>query len=112
MVTVLTPHMLGVKSKCWYCGQHETCTRDHFYPISRGGRLKVWACELCQRTKAHRTPLEWIAYIAGHGAIDNAARGRIIQNTIRLWNEIEDSVKVLENMAPRLKMPPNAKSWV
>ena len=68
----------GNKNKCYYCGQEEECTTDHFYPKSKGGRLKVYACGLCQRTKKDMTPEQFINYMKNHVAIDETVKLRII----------------------------------
>ena len=82
----------GSRHKCYYCGHEEECTADHFYPKSKGGRLKVYACGLCQRTKADMTPEQFVAYINNHVAIDPSARIRIthsIRSLISLINREE-----------------------
>lgn len=60
----------GSKHKCGYCGQDETCTRDHFIPKSLGGKVMVWACEICQGTKKNYMPHEWVAYLRNHILFD------------------------------------------
>jgi hypothetical protein len=80
------------KNKCYYCGQEEKCTADHFYPKSKGGRLKVYACKLCQRTKGDMTPEQFVTYINNHIAIDPGSRTRItysIRSLISLINRGE-----------------------
>ena len=82
----------GNKNKCYYCGQIEKCTSDHFHPKSKGGRLKVYACGLCQRTKADMTPTQFVEYIKGHIAINEEAKIRItysIRSLIHLINRDE-----------------------
>jgi len=61
--SVYMAKIIGNKYKCWYCGRSGTMTADHFYPKSRGGRLKVMACTQCNKEKSGMTPLEWISYI-------------------------------------------------
>ena len=70
----------GSKNKCYYCGQDERCTADHFYPKSKGGKLKVYACALCQRTKADLQPEQFIKYINNHVAISDESKIRITQS--------------------------------
>jgi len=53
----------GNKDKCYYCGKAEECTKDHFYPKSKGGKYLVWACHLCQRHKSNLLPSEWLEKI-------------------------------------------------
>jgi hypothetical protein len=80
----------GNKYKCYYCGQEEKCTSDHFYPKSREGRLKVYACKLCQRTKANMLPGEYMDYINNHVAIDKDVKIRItraIKSLLKLTND-------------------------
>lgn len=82
----------GSKNRCYYCGQEENCTADHFYPKSKGGKLKVYACGLCQRTKANMTPDEFVEYIRDHVAIDTDSVVRIthaVRSLIRLINRGE-----------------------
>ena len=54
-------------NKCYYCGEEGTeeaqLTKDHFYPESKGGRLKVQACYSCNQEKKDMTPEEWISYL-------------------------------------------------
>jgi hypothetical protein len=71
---------------CYYCGQEERCTVDHFYPKSKGGKLKVYACRLCQRTKADMLPEQYINYIENHIAIDSDVKIRIITAIRSLLN--------------------------
>lgn len=79
----------GNRNKCYYCGQEEKCTSDHFYPKSKGGKLKVYACGLCQRTKADMLPGQYMDYINKHIAINPEIK-------IRITNAIK-SLLVLTN---------------
>jgi hypothetical protein len=67
----------GNKHKCYYCGQEEDYTADHFYPKSKGGMTKVYACNLCQRTKVDMTPLQFLSYMNNHIAIREEVKQRI-----------------------------------
>lgn len=78
----------GNKNKYYYCGQSEKCTSDHFFPKSKGGRLKVYACGLCQRTKSNMTPEQFIKYINDHIAIREESKGRIIYSIRSLMDLI------------------------
>ena len=82
----------GSKNKCYYCGHEEICTADHFYPKSKGGRLKVYACGLCQRTKADLSPEQFVIYIKNHIAISDESKNRItrsVKSLISLINRGE-----------------------
>ena len=67
----------GNKYKCYYCGQKERCTSDHFYPKSKGGKLRVYACKLCQQTKSDMLPGQYMDYINNHVAINSKTKVRI-----------------------------------
>lgn len=58
---VVTAAVIG---ECVYCGAPAQ-TRDHVVPLSRGGPDEaaniVPCCFWCNRSKANRTPDEWIA---------------------------------------------------
>jgi hypothetical protein len=62
-LTVYSRRTLGNHKRCWYCGAWCETEGDHFYPKSMGGVLKVRCCVPCNREKADRTPLEWVAYL-------------------------------------------------
>jgi 5-methylcytosine-specific restriction endonuclease McrA len=74
----------GNKFKCWYCGQDERCTKDHFYPKSHGGTLTVYACSVCQGSKGDMPPIVWLKYIKNHRAISDEAKKRIETAVISL----------------------------
>lgn len=57
---------MKLKKKCHYCGHVEVTTRDHFIPKSKGGKIIVQACALCQFTKKEKMPLVWLSYIRSH----------------------------------------------
>ena len=81
----------GNKYKCYYCGNIEKCTKDHFYPKSKGGRFTVYACQLCQCSKKDMCPTEWASvYIAKHVAITPESKQRIrcsVESLIIFLNE-------------------------
>ncbi|WP_421977159.1 HNH endonuclease [Roseivirga seohaensis] len=80
----------GTKYSCYYCGQMERCTKDHFYPKSKGGEITVWACSLCQNTKGAKTPTQFLSYVERHVAISTHARERFrnkIQSLIKYIRE-------------------------
>jgi len=77
----------GNKHKCYYCGNEEPCTKDHFYPKSKGGRLCVYACGICQASKKDLHPLEWLRYIINHTAITDEAKQRIKTAVTTLHNK-------------------------
>jgi len=72
---------LDDKGMCAYCCKIERCTRDHFYPKSKGGRLTVPACEICQRTKGAKMPRHWISYLEKHPLIDKE-RLKILKDNV------------------------------
>lgn len=59
-------------TNCPYCdvvmdsgGAHNARTKDHFYPLSRGGRVTIYACRKCNGDKANLSPKEWLAVLVG-----------------------------------------------
>jgi hypothetical protein len=89
-VTTVVQHFGATKgnaNKCWYCGQEEVCTKDHFVPRSKGGKIKVYACRLCQRTKGHMMPLEWLEYITSHIVVRDDLKERIKTSILSLLNK-------------------------
>jgi len=78
----------GNKFKCWYCGQDEKCTKDHFLPKSKGGRIIVYACRVCQGSKGDMIPLNWLQYIQSHKAISEEAKKRIETAIVSLIEKI------------------------
>lgn len=68
---------MKVPIRCFYCGAMENCTRDHFIPKSKGGKITVPACALCQRTKRDMMPLEFVEYMQKHPAVKQSAARRI-----------------------------------
>jgi hypothetical protein len=91
-LTYKTNTTLGSKKTCWYCGHEERCTKDHFFPQSLGGRLKVYACCLCQGAKGRKTPLEWMEYVKHHPAIERKIADRILIATRGLWEKIKKGI--------------------
>jgi 5-methylcytosine-specific restriction endonuclease McrA len=67
----------GNKNKCFYCGQEEECTKDHFFPKSKKGRIMVYACQLCQGAKKDLLPMEFVKYIENHLAVRFEIKERI-----------------------------------
>jgi len=78
----------GNKHQCYYCGQPESCTKDHFIPASKRGFLTVWACRFCQASKADMMPLEWLKYLKGHVLIDNNKLIRVESSVTSLWEKV------------------------
>lgn len=83
-------------NRCWYCGEgtnYRTKTADHFYPKSKGGRLKVVCCRNCNTLKADLTPPEFIEHIEHlkikHRNIYSAKFNRMINATKTLWERVE-----------------------
>lgn len=62
-LTIHTSRMLGNFHKCWYCGKVGETISEHFYPKSKGGRLRVRACKECDKEKGSMTPEQWIGHI-------------------------------------------------
>lgn len=83
--TIYTPINLGNWDKCWYCGKSGHTTADHFYPKSKGGRLKVRCCKDCNDMKKNMTPLEFCEYLK---CSDLENKDRMITATITLWKRI------------------------
>ncbi len=67
----------GRPGKCWYCGQEEKCTKDHFYPKSKGGTVTVYACKICQAAKGDSMPDKFAEYIEQHVLIKEEMKQRI-----------------------------------
>ena len=80
----------GNKDKCFYCGQLETCTKDHFYPKSKKGRIMVYACQLCQGSKKDMLPMEFVSYMGNHSAIKEQIKLRIKTAVISLLDKLEN----------------------
>lgn len=56
---------LGKHIQCSYCGRfiHEKkLTRDHVYPKSKQGLIKVPACNDCNIAKEDKLPIEWAVF--------------------------------------------------
>lgn len=79
----------GYSHRCYYCAKEERCTRDHFIPRSKGGKLTVWACQKCQDTKKDLMPLEWLGII--HTISEYEGKCERIKNSVLSlieWMEI------------------------
>lgn len=75
---------------CFYCGcRGERCTRDHFWPKSIGGIVMVYACRICQISKANKLPDEWVEQMI---VADNRFSVRYKENirikVDKLWEHI------------------------
>lgn len=79
---------IGDKNKCTYCGKEELCTRDHFFPKSRGGRILVWACRECNYHKQNLMPKAWIDGVIYHGVWSKNKKERIINSVQELISEL------------------------
>ena len=88
-------------NKCWYCGDvlfPSTKTKDHFWPKSLGGRLKVCCCKNCNALKRNLTPNEFIKLMEKlknkhpHYAPWQKRFDRIINATETLWEKVKWSV--------------------
>ena len=77
----------GNKDKCFYCSNEEKCTKDHFYAKSKGGRVLVYACSICQGSKKDLHPLDWLSYICSHVAIKDETKIRIM-NVVKSLHEL------------------------
>lgn len=87
----------GNKNNCYYCGQVEVCTKDHFFPKSKGGTFLVYACAVCQRVKANLSPKEWVTYITFSSAFTVEYKLRVmdsVRNLIELLIKNKSKVKV------------------
>jgi len=80
----------GRPDKCWYCGQEEKCTIDHFYPKSMGGTVKVYACKICQAAKGNLMPDKFIEYIEQHTLIKDEKKERISTAVYSLMAQTRD----------------------
>lgn len=61
-------------ANCPYCGvlmdkggKENARTKDHFYPLSRGGTVTVFACRKCNGDKGALSPSEWLSVLEGAG---------------------------------------------
>lgn len=85
---------------CWYCGKYipfhsKKRTKDHFWPKSRKGKLRVVCCLDCNRLKKDLLPHQFLAYLKKQKANDpeNAQKyGRMITATKSLWELVKWSV--------------------
>lgn len=76
--------------RCYYCGALDNVTNDHFIPQSKGGRIVVPACTLCQWTKRDLMPLEFAEYMEGHAAVTPGASKRIREAVVTLLEKLND----------------------
>jgi hypothetical protein len=89
---------LGTINKCWYCGKVGKTNADHFYPKSKGGKLKVRSCVKCNTEKGCKTPLEWIAVLEDEARlyswsiIQTQRLQRMIHAVSTLWNRVNHSL--------------------
>jgi hypothetical protein len=88
---------LGNKTKCWYCGCEGDMTKDHFWPKSMGGLLKVYCCQKDNRAKGNKLPKEWIQFINSKLIIEDnpdeiIRLRRMKRATSTLWNKVKDSI--------------------
>ena len=89
LLTIHTNRTLGNYNKCWYCGKSGETVSEHFYPKSKGGRLKVRSCEECDKEKGSKTPEGWIKYIEDQinicgGKVSPCYRGEFIRSRCEL----------------------------
>ncbi len=82
-------NLYGNKDKCFYCGTEEECTKDHVYPKSKGGRLLVWACNICQHEKAGLLPHIWLNHLPYSFKYTNEQKARIKVAIESLINKYE-----------------------
>ena len=82
------PKVRGKQEVCYYCGTKEECTKDHFYPKSKGGTTVVWACRICQFTKQNEHPLNWLDYINNHIAFTEEFKRKVNKSILHLHNQI------------------------
>ena len=74
------------RHQCYYCGNKEWCTKDHFYPKSKGGTIIVYACSICQFSKKNIDPLVWLSYMESHVALTKEAKKNIKSSVLNLYN--------------------------
>jgi len=55
--------------KCVYCGSYGELHRDHFVPLSKGGKHSAWnivpACKSCNSSKGRQNPQGWVTRYFG-----------------------------------------------
>lgn len=66
-------HGRGRGGSCPYCKRamdkkdaHLKPTKDHTIPVSRGGKVWIWCCNLCNQYKGDMMPSEWDRYMREH----------------------------------------------
>ena len=91
-LSIYDPKTLGSLETCYYCGIGDGITADHFYPKSKGGRLKVRCCKSCNKRKRDMTPLEWIAHLKKRGKAE--INKRLIFVTESLWERVQCIEKI------------------
>ena len=94
---------------CMYCGRRDVehrLTRDHLYPLSRGGkdtwRNVVTACRSCNHAKGARTPEEACMTLLAVPYVPNRAEYLVLSNRRILADQMEFLRKLFKN-APRLR---------
>jgi len=80
----------GNPNKCWYCGQEEECTKEHFYPKSQGGNIIVYACRICQAAKGDLMPDKFVMYMNQHILIKDEKKERISTAVFSLMAQTRD----------------------
>ncbi|MBA7539152.1 hypothetical protein ES705_31431 [subsurface metagenome] len=80
----------GNPNKCWYCGQEEKCTKEHFYPKSMGGSIIIYACRICQAAKGDLMPNKFVEYIEQHDLIREEKKQRIRTSVYSLMDHTRD----------------------
>jgi len=90
----------GNQYKCYYCGTEEKCTKDHFYPKSKGGKYLVWACRFCQSSKGNKMPINWLMYINNLNILTNEAK-------LQINKAVNSLIEVLPDNLPERQKPDN-----
>jgi len=60
IIGVYQNDIVGKKGTCFYCEIKAETNRDHFYPLSKGGKLMVHSCYECNHYKGDLIPSDWI----------------------------------------------------
>ncbi len=98
--SVYNPRTIGGKH-CYYCGielyEGINKSKDHFWPKSLGGRLKVRCCKSCNTMKKNFTPEGFIAHLQSLKKLNpdryfSLKLDRMIFATQGLWRKIKKSI--------------------
>lgn len=97
---VYTSKTLGGKH-CYYCGielyENVNKSKDHFWPKSLGGTLKVYCCLTCNALKKNMTPMGFVKHLRNlkkhtKDKFFINKLDRMIKSTTDLWSRVKWSI--------------------